>query len=229
MRAVSNQIAATSAFVPEPTPLHVPVMGGLHIYSPETVRSALQSQPHPPLTGRFVEWEISKAKELRARVELDTNEEWMQRLQLALPQGKPWHVYYVRLGSAAGIDGMRRHEFLTALRSTFPIDGSSSFSLPSPLFEYHDVPVQPKKPAQPQPQPPPKKAAKKLSKKQRKVVGALVQAGEAIRRLADRNAASLRALRAAARAAAVHKARMRGLLPEPEPESEPGDGGMEAG
>merc|ERR1719359_589985 len=97
MRSTAGRIAASSGFLPEVAPYHVPLLGGLHKYTEPEVRQALTASADGPLTGRFVKWEIVKSR-LRAVVQL-ANDDHVQRLQRLLPSGTPWRSHYLVLGS----------------------------------------------------------------------------------------------------------------------------------
>ena len=242
--SVSLEMAATSAFKPVDVPLHIALIGSLHVYSEETVREVLR-QPHPPVVGSFIKWEIVPwVKQLRAIVQLD--ESMVKSLEAALPKGKAWAAHYVVLGSVEGIDESQYEAFLAAVQRVLPLDGTTSFTQAPPRLEYHNekTPPQKKKEPHPAPQPPTASSkalakrqqkellrqqkemqrqqktlargetpslAPKLSREQRRAFFALQENGRAISKLVSRNAANRRVLAAASRAAAVQRARLRGM------------------
>lgn len=137
MRETANRLAANSAFVPQETPFHIPLLGSLHVYSPEAVAAAFPETA--TLFGRFGRWEI-RAGILRATVELDGAEMLVGLLQETLPKGKPWKSFYVALGSVANIEASQHADFLEAVATAFPIDANATFATAARL-EYHNVPT----------------------------------------------------------------------------------------
>lgn len=149
MRGTASAIASQSAFTPATVPLHVPLIGSLHSYSEADVKRSLE-KPLPSITGRFVKWEISR-KDLRVVVELADADSIMQHLLTDLPAGRPWRSLYVVLGSVKSIDVQHHQEFLAALQTAYPIDGSTTFTCAQPRLEYHNVPPPMLLPKQAQP------------------------------------------------------------------------------
>ena len=132
MRDAVHRISAGSAFVPQTDPFHLQILGGLHVYSDEAVNAAIANTP--PLRGRFLKWSIVQ-QQLRADVECDPAV--LSQLRAALPQGKPWRTFYVRIGSVAAIDQAAQDEFLAAVSAAFPMDASLEFTT---YLKYHNVP-----------------------------------------------------------------------------------------
>lgn len=136
MRQSADRIACGSAFVPSQPPLHVPLLGSLHVYAPEAVRMAL-AEANGTIRGRFVQWGIH-ASQLRASIELlDGADAVMQQLQRTLPRGRPWRTHYVSLGSVAEIDTAQHDAFLAAVNSAFPMDASAIFT--AGALDYNDT------------------------------------------------------------------------------------------
>lgn len=134
MRESATRIAMGSAFVPQVTPFHVPLLGGLHVYEPETVQQAFAGAP---LTrGRFCGWAIQSGQ-LRCAVELEDAAGVLDHLQGRLPRGRPWRTHYVTLGSVEDIEASRHDEFLAAISEAFPIDPTALWA--AQRFEYHNA------------------------------------------------------------------------------------------
>merc|ERR1711990_616137 len=111
---------------------HLQILGGLHVYSDEAVNAAIANTP--PLRGVFLKWSIVQ-QQLRADVECDPAV--LSQLRAALPQGKPWRTFYVRIGSVAAIDQAAQDEFLAAVSAAFPMDASLELTT---YLKYHNVP-----------------------------------------------------------------------------------------
>lgn len=128
LRAVANQIAAGSAFVPQQDPFHVAFLGSLHTYSTEQVNASIASAP--PVRGRWLAFELHQ-QQLRMLVELEPDgaAACLSLVKAHLPLGKPWRTHYVTLGSAADIDSSVHGEFLAAVEQAFPIDATALFAL----------------------------------------------------------------------------------------------------
>lgn len=144
MRMTASRIAASSGFVPEAVPYHVPLLGGLHTYGDDEVRQALAacSVLNSPLHGRFVRWEIDAKLRLRVAVEFAADADVVQHLHGLLPRGRPWRSHFLVLGSCAQIASESHAEFLAAVEHSFPlIDGTSTFCCATPRLEYHNVAV----------------------------------------------------------------------------------------
>lgn len=135
MRDCVARICATSAFVPDETPFHCPLVGSLHGYSQEAVFAAFDAAP-ALCAGRFLNWDLNASSQrLRVAVELtDGGAALLTHLQQALPQGKPWRTHYVTLGSVAQIEPSLHASFLAAVEAAFPIR-DASFSAAS--LEFH--------------------------------------------------------------------------------------------
>ena len=134
MRQTAAQIATGSAFVPQDDPFHVPLLGGLHVYSDAEVEISIYDAP--PLRGRFLKFFIA-GSELRAAVELEDVGAYVNQLATALPKGKPWRTFYCTLGSVANIDKTKRDDFLKAVSEAFPIDAAAGFS--TARLAYHNI------------------------------------------------------------------------------------------
>jgi len=159
-------MASTSAFKPVDIPLHIALVGSLHVYSEDAVREMLR-QPHPPAVGSFIKWEIVPwAKQLRAIVQLD--EAIVKSLEAALPKGKAWAAHYVVLGSVEAIDESQYEAFLAAVQRTLPLDGTTTFTQAPPRLEYHNEKTPSQKKKEPQPALQPSTSAKALAKRQQK-------------------------------------------------------------
>jgi len=133
IRSVASSIAAgCSAFGPQSSAFHVPLIGSLHNYTQDEVQQ--QSGLEAPICGRFVCWEVH-ANNLRVAVELDPvgAHELSQRLSTAFPLGRPWQRLYTVIGSVAAIDVAERDAFVQALQATFPISASQTFLCHSAL------------------------------------------------------------------------------------------------
>lgn len=124
MRDAAARIAASSAFEPQTTPFHVPLLGALHTYTSEEIQSVIEGTP--TVRGRFVGWEVHDAQHLRAVVQLDPD--GVAHLNMALPLGRPWTSHHVTLGSVAGIAAARHEEFVAAVREAFPMDEGLVFA-----------------------------------------------------------------------------------------------------
>lgn len=142
IRETADRIAANSAFVPEQLPFHCPLLGSLHMYSPEVVKAAL-ARSSMVLRGRFLKWEVCDRAYLRATIELEDVVTLIGKLQQDLPQGRPWRKHFVTVGSVQGIEAARHAEFLAAVSAAFPIDPTLVFSTAN--LEYHDLPREHKK------------------------------------------------------------------------------------
>lgn len=127
MHEAAARIAAGSAFVPQDAPFTVSVIGSLHKYSDDAVATAARSSP-ATVRGRFVKWEISRAK-LRAAIEIEGAQELLACLQRELPRARVWDSHYVTVGSVAGIETARHDEFLEAVNAAFPLDAGLIFTL----------------------------------------------------------------------------------------------------
>lgn len=139
MRHTINRIAAHSSFVPEGE-LHVPILGGLHVYPAETVRAV--GCRVPKIQGRFIKWEVADGGTLQAVVRFDGIEDLQAHLTDALPRGRPWQQHHVALGSMAAIETVRHAEFLQAVEAAFPIDETVTFET-TPGLVFHNVPPSP--------------------------------------------------------------------------------------
>jgi hypothetical protein len=124
MRDAAVRISASSAFEPQITPFHVPLIGALHTYTSEEIQSAIEATP--AVRGRFVGWELHDAQYLRAVVQLDPD--CIANLHMSLPRGRPWTPHYVTLGSVAGIEAAHHEEFVAAVRDAFAMDESLVFT-----------------------------------------------------------------------------------------------------
>lgn len=146
IRSVASSIAAGSAFEPQPSRFHVPLLGSLHNYTEDEVR--MQGELGAPIRGRFIRWEL-QSDQVRVAVELEpaAGQALCQSLTAALPLGRPWQRLYTVIGSVAAIEVAQRGEFLKALEATFPLGESQTFVSRGALHLYESKPKPSRPPA----------------------------------------------------------------------------------
>lgn len=135
--AAAADMAAHSPFKPEERPLHVTLIGTLHMYSDDQIASALSKVVPPGATmpsGRFTRWEITR-RSLRICVESPSMGPVARLLHKNLPKGRVWKPQHVTVGSIEGIPAAQHAEFLAAVEAAFPIVENSVFTVPCLEFE----------------------------------------------------------------------------------------------
>lgn len=129
------RMRSSSAFTPaadHAVPSHVPLHGGLHVYSQPQVCNALAAAADMlPVTGRFVRWEAARGQGgrwvLRLLVEL-VGSDLRERLKSLLPRGRAWKQLSVAVGSLEAIPSAQHAEFVAAVNTTWPLTSESRFS-----------------------------------------------------------------------------------------------------
>lgn len=113
-------------------PFHIPLIGGLHVYSQEEIDAAVNdggALTSAPVEGRFLRWAVSTKGTLRIHVELASHD-GLAHMSSKLPRGREWRdELYVEVGSLAAIDQQHWDNFVDAAATAFPITETSAFSV----------------------------------------------------------------------------------------------------
>jgi len=127
----ADRFAASSPFKKDQTcAFHVPLIGGLHVYTSEEISAAVHEGSqvvNAPIEGHFVRWEASVRGRLRVVVSL-AKHDGLARVSSSLPHGKEWrNELYVDVGSLSEIARSEWGAFVEAASAAFPITESSTF------------------------------------------------------------------------------------------------------